>query len=156
MALFRLVFIQIPSLGSDNGIAGEKRPGPPPWALVEAWAAALMSLAREMLPRSPLFAAWRPPSCISTRGHPCSRVGPALPPGGQRRTHTAGSLRSTPDSLAVDAQHRSSPSLDAFESWDQSSTGVGGGLKFPWLEGWTPAVGERAGHRAGGGNVVAV
>lgn len=64
----RLVFIHIPSSGSDNVIAGEKRPGPPPWALAEAQEAALLPWTEEMLPRSPRFAAWRPRSCSLHRG----------------------------------------------------------------------------------------
>lgn len=57
----------------------------------------------------------------------------------------AGLLRSTPDSPAVDAQGRSSPSLDAVERWGQRSSRVGGlreatvaGWRDPSCGGWAP------------------
>lgn len=50
--------IHIPSSGSDNSIAGEKRPEPPPWTPFEAQMVTLLSLKGDVLPRSLLFAAW--------------------------------------------------------------------------------------------------
>lgn len=75
----RLLFIQLPSPGSDNCIAGEKRPGPPPWAPAEAQMVAHLSLRREMLSRSPLLPAWQhPPPVDFTWGHP-DMLEPTLP-----------------------------------------------------------------------------
>lgn len=145
-----LVFIHIPSSGSDNGIAGEKRPGPPPWALAEAQKAALPPWTEEMLPRSPRFAAWRhlscdPPPAASTRGH-ARRQSRSCPSAtwAASSLRAAGPLGSTPAGQALDAQRGSSPSLDAFESWGQRSTGVGEGLKEGTLAGWIdPSSGGR-------------
>ena len=74
----QLVFIQIPSLGSDNGIAGEERPGPPLRVPPEAQTAALPPLTEERLLRSLVFVAWYLPS------HP---LPPHPPPGA---THARG------------------------------------------------------------------
>lgn len=120
----RLVFIQIPSPGSDNGIAGEERPGPPLRVPPEAQTAALPPLTEERLLRSLVFVAWYLPSppapTSSTWGHPRTQSG----------------LCPSRDVPAVDAQCVSSPSPDAFESWGQSRIWVGGGLKEATSAGW--------------------
>lgn len=143
----QLLFMHIPSSGSDNGVAGDKRPGPPPWAVAEAQMGALPSLRGEMPPRSPLFAAWQHPTPRVLLLGPPRHAESALPPWKVGsvcvpRSRLPGSTRRGPD-CGCSVCEPVFPGRPQKSGW--SRIWVGGGPEEANLAGWLEPSGGRRG-----------
>lgn len=129
----RLLFIHTPSSGSDNGgVAGEKRPEPPPWAPVKAQTAALLRLAGEVLLMSPTPP---PVCCLATPTSHSLHLG--SPGHAERSTLPLLSEETGDGECSSPPKSRSEPSLVGGEkrTWRTART-------QPWDEGLSVAHGE--------------